>query len=52
MHNGETTITNKGLDNLNFSFDKTQKLKMIKICYNFLAILVVNIATTLVEQHN
>jgi hypothetical protein len=52
VHNGETTITNAGLDNLNFSFDETQKLKLVKICYNFLAIFTVNIANTLIEQHN
>lgn len=52
VHNGETTITNAGLENLNFHFDETQKLKLVKICYNFLAIFTVNIANTLIEQHN
>jgi hypothetical protein len=52
VHNGEATITNAGLDNLNFRFDETQKLKLVKICYNFLAIFTVNIANTLIDQHN
>ena len=52
VHNGETTITNAGLENLNFTFGISQKLKLVKICYNFLAILVVNLANTLIEQHN
>ncbi len=52
VHNGETTITNAGLENLNLTFGVSQKLKLVKICYNFLAILVVNLANTLIEQHN
>lgn len=52
VHNGETTITNAGLDMLDFSFNETQKLKIVKICYDFLAILTVNIANKLIEQHN
>lgn len=52
VHNGETTITNAGLDKLDFSFNETQKLKIVKICYDFLAILTVNIANKLIEQHN
>lgn len=50
VHHGETTITNAGLENFNFSFNESQKLKLIKICYNFLAIFTVNIANTLIEQ--
>lgn len=49
VHNGETTITNAGLEDLDFN--ELQKLKLVKICYNFLAIFVVNIANTLIEQH-
>lgn len=52
VHNGETTITNAGLDNVDFSFNETQKLKLIQICYDFLSILTVNIANTLIGQHN
>jgi len=50
VHHGETTITNAGLENSNFSFNESQKLKLIKICYNFLAIFTVNIANSLIEQ--
>lgn len=52
VHNGETTITNAGLENLNFHINVTQKLKLVKICYDFLAIFTVNIANTLIEQHS
>jgi len=52
VHNGETTITNAGLENLNFHFNETQKLKLMKICYDFLAIFTVNIANKLIEQHS
>jgi hypothetical protein len=52
VHNGETTITNAGLDNLSFRFDETQKLKLVNNCYNFLAIFTVNIANTLIEHHS
>lgn len=50
VHHGETTITNAGLENLNFSFNESQKLKLVKICYNFLAIFTVNIANTLIGK--
>lgn len=52
VHNGETIITNADLDNHNFSFNETQKLKLVKICYSFLAIVTVNIANTLIAAHN